>query len=137
MTTITRPRPALATVEGGTAVLAAEDVRGHDVRDVDNRSLGRVDDLVIDRDTGRVRFLKLGDGGILGIGRVHRLVPVDIVKGVAGNFVFLDATKDLVDLAPRWQPLDEPSAVTDTLRYFGCQPFWTEGYEAPDWTTPD
>jgi uncharacterized protein YrrD len=136
MTTATAP-PRLSTVDAGTTVLAAEDVRGFDVRDLDNKALGRVDDLVIDRDAGRVRFLKVGDGGILGIGRVHRLVPVDIVKGVAGDFVFLNATKETVDGAPRWRPTEDSAAVMDTIRYFGCQPFWSTGYMSPDWTTPD
>jgi sporulation protein YlmC with PRC-barrel domain len=136
MTTAFSP-PRLSTVEAGTTVLAAEDVRNYDVRDLDNKALGRVEDLVIDRDAGRVRFLKVGDGGILGIGRIHRLVPVDIVKGVAGDFVFLDITKETIDGAPRWRPLDDPSSVMEPIRYFGCRPFWSEGYTAPDWTTPD
>ena len=41
--------PRLSTVDAGIAVLAAEDVRGYDVSDFDNRSLGRVEDLVIDQ----------------------------------------------------------------------------------------
>jgi sporulation protein YlmC with PRC-barrel domain len=137
MTTTTRHQPRLATVEMGAGVLAAEDVRGYEVRDIDDRALGRVDDLIIDTDAGRVRFLKVGGGGILGLGRVHRLVPVDLIRGIAGEFVFLNATKDLIDFAPKWRSIDDVAYVKDSLRYFGTQPFWTEGYVAPDWTTPD
>ena len=136
MTAIHRRPPRLSTLDAGRAVLAAENVRGFEVRDIDNRPLGRVDDLVIDT-VGRVRFLKVGDGGILGVGRVHRLVPVDIVKGVAGDCAFLDVTKEQLAFAPAWRPLDDGTYVADVVRYFGCPPFWSPGYEAPDWTTPD
>jgi hypothetical protein len=104
---------------------------------MDDRALGRVDDLVIDRDRGRVRFLTVGDGGILGVGRTYRLVPVDVIRGVASDRVFLNGTKELFEFAPKWRSLEEPSATAETLRYFGTQPFWTQGYEMPDWTTPD
>ena len=79
----------------------------------------------------------MGDGGILGIGRVHRLVPVDIVKGVAGDFVFLTRSKDHRCGARDGARSTSPASVMETIRYFGCQPFWSSGYTAPDWTTPD
>jgi sporulation protein YlmC with PRC-barrel domain len=130
-------QPRLSTYEGGAAVLAAENVHGYDVRGIDNVRLGRVDDLVVDEATGRVRFLKVGDGGILGIGRTHRLVPVDVVKGVSGEFVFMDASKSQFELAPTWRPLVDPSYIPDVLRYFGTRAFWDAGYTSPDWTSPD
>jgi len=130
-------QPRLTTQDDGAAVLAAENVRGYDVRDVDNQRLGRVDDLIIEESTGRVRFLKIGDGGVLGIGRTHRLVPVDVVKGVSGDYVFLDVSQMQFDNAPTWRPLADPTYTTEVLRYFGTQPFWKPGYVQPDWVTPD
>jgi sporulation protein YlmC with PRC-barrel domain len=130
-------QPRLTTQDEGATVLAAENVRGYDVREIDNDRVGRVDDLVVEDSTGRVRFLKVGDGGILGIGRTHRLVPVDVVKGVSGEFVYLNVSGMQFDNAPTWRPLADPTYITEVLRYFGAQPFWKPGYVPPDWTTPD
>lgn len=130
-------QPRLTTQDEGANVLAAENVRGYDVRGTDNDRLGRVDDLIVEESSGRVRFLKVGDGGILGIGRTHRLVPVDAVKGVSGDYVFLDVSREQYGNAPTWRPLVDPSYVNDVLRYFGAQPFWKPGYQPRDWTTPD
>ena len=130
-------QPRLSTQDDGAHVLAAENVRGYDVRDVDNNHIGKVDDLIVEESSGRVRFLKIGDGGILGIGRTHRLVPVDVVKGVSGDFVFLDVSREQFANAPTWRTLADPTYVNDALDYFGTQPFWKPGYTQPDWTTPD
>jgi sporulation protein YlmC with PRC-barrel domain len=130
-------QPRLSTQEEGAHILAAENVKGYDVREVDNNRIGKVDDLIVDESTGRVRFLKVGDGGILGIGRTHRLVPVDVVKGVSGDFVFLDVSRMQFENAPTWRPLADPTYVNDVLQYYGTQPFWKSGYQQPDWTTPD
>jgi sporulation protein YlmC with PRC-barrel domain len=130
-------QPRLTTQDDGAAVLAAENVRGYEVRDSQNDRVGKVDDLVIEETTGRVRFLKVGDGGFLGIGRTHRLLPVDVVKGVSGDHVYLDVSRMQFDNAPTWRTLADPTYVDEVLRYYGTQPFWKPGYQSPDWTTPD
>lgn len=130
-------QPRLTTQDDGAHVLAAENVRGYDVRSADNDHLGRVDDLIIEESSGRVRLLKVGDGGILGIGRTHRMVPVDVVKGVSGDYVFLDVSDMQFDNAPRWRPLADPTYLTEVLQYFGTEPFWRQGYQPVDWTNPD
>jgi uncharacterized protein YrrD len=130
--------PQLATLEEGTPVLGTENVQGFAVRDIDNHPVGRVDDLVIDREAGRVRFLDVADDGILGLGfgREHRLVPVDMVQGVAADTVFLKTDRDVVGYAPKGTELSD-GHVRSVLRYFGCTPFWSSAYRAPEWTTPD
>ena len=120
--------------EHGAAVVASEDVRGYDVRDTANRPIGTVDDLALDTDSARVRFLKVGTGGLLGFGRQHRMVPVDVIDSVSNGFVFLDATAERIAAAPAWEWHDDEAHFEHVCRYFGCQPFWSEGYRNPDWT---
>jgi sporulation protein YlmC with PRC-barrel domain len=60
-----------------------QDIRGKDVYDVDGEQIGSVDDLYIDRQERKVRFLEVGTGGFLGIGEKHLLVPVESVTEVA------------------------------------------------------
>jgi sporulation protein YlmC with PRC-barrel domain len=131
-------QPQLATIGDGMPVLAAENVRGFAVRDINNQAVGRVDDLVVDGEAGRVRFLEVADNGILGLGfgREHRLVPVDVVQDVAGDTVFLKTTREVVDFAPKWTSLSDGRYVDHVVRHFGCTPFWSSGYRAPEWTNP-
>ena len=132
-------QPELATLDDGMHVLATENVQGFEVRDIDNHPVGRVDDLVVDREAGHVRFLEVVDNGILGLGfgREHRLVPVDMIQGLAGGTVFLKTDRDVVEFAPKWRPLGDGTYVTSILRYFGCTPFWSSDYRTPEWTTRD
>jgi sporulation protein YlmC with PRC-barrel domain len=131
-------QPELATLSQGMSVLAAENVQGFAVRDINNEQVGRVEDLVVDSEAGRVRFLDVVDDGILGlgIGRDHHLVPVDVVQDVAGDTVFLRASHNLVGLAPTGR-LSDGQYVNQVLRHFGCTPFWSRDYRAPEWTSPD
>jgi sporulation protein YlmC with PRC-barrel domain len=128
----------LATLDDGMAVLATENVQGFAVRDTNNDPVGRVADLVVDREAGRVRFLKVADDGILGLGfgREHHLVPVDVIQDVGGDTVFLKTDRAVVDYAPRFRGLSD-SQVDEVPRYFGCTPFWSSDYRAPEWTSPD
>ncbi|CAN5685914.1 hypothetical protein BH23CHL8_BH23CHL8_23150 [soil metagenome] len=124
-------RLALLSDELAT-VVASEDVRGFEIRDAANRRIGSVEDLAVDP-AGRVRFLKTGTGGVLGLGRTHRLIPVDIVESVADETVFLKTTSDRVADSPEWESLDEPD-VERVCSFHGCRPPWSDGYVAPDWT---
>ena len=75
-----RKTTSLVKLSDSDQVLAdpAEDVRGHRVYDRDGEDLGKVDDLLIDTDEHRVRFLRIEHGGILGLGAVPSFVPVDV-----------------------------------------------------------
>jgi sporulation protein YlmC with PRC-barrel domain len=67
---------------GDTGLTVADpnaDVRGRAVVDHNGEEIGKVDDLLIDDRERRVRFLRVGHGGFLGIGASHFLVPVDAV----------------------------------------------------------
>lgn len=59
-----------------------QDIRGKDVYVLDGKQIGSVDDLYIDRQARKVRFLEIGAGGFLGIGEKHFLVPVEAVTEV-------------------------------------------------------
>jgi sporulation protein YlmC with PRC-barrel domain len=59
-----------------------QDIRGKDVYDVHGEQIGSVDDLYIDGQERKVRFLEVGAGGFLGVGEKHLLVPVECVMEV-------------------------------------------------------
>jgi sporulation protein YlmC with PRC-barrel domain len=77
-----------------------QDIRGKDVYDVDGEQLGSVDDLYIDRQERRVRFLKVGAGGFLGIGERHFLIPVESVTEVGEARVTIEPGREQVEGSP-------------------------------------
>ena len=93
-TTVSPATRLAALADTGAAVLSSEDVRGSDVRDPAAEKIGTVEDLILDTATGRVRFLRVGSGGLLGFGRSHRLIPVDAVTDVVQGAVFLDRSRE-------------------------------------------
>ncbi|WP_129662666.1 PRC-barrel domain-containing protein [Phytoactinopolyspora endophytica] len=111
----------------------ADDVRGRKVLVRGAQEIGKVDDLVIDPDERRVRFLLVGAGGFLGIGEQKRLIPVDAIESVDDDAVHIGKDQGHVADAPEYDPslIQEPSYYEDLYDYYGYPPFWTPGYVYP------
>ena len=60
-----------------------DDLRDLVVVDPDAHRVGEVDGVVVDTADHRMLMLVVGSGGILGLGRVRRLVPVEAVLEVS------------------------------------------------------
>lgn len=110
-----------------------EDVRGRSVKDRAGQDLGRIEDLLIDPDERRVRFLVVGSGGFLGLGQQQSFIPVDAVSRVDEDVVTVDLTRENVAGAPAYDPdlTAEPSYLESIYGYYGFIPFWGPGYVAP------
>ena len=67
-----------------------DDLRSKDVYDADGQRVGTVEDLYIDGHEREVRFLEVGAGGFLGIGKKCLLVPVEAVTQVAQRWVTIE-----------------------------------------------
>src|SRR5829696_7312791 len=57
-----------------------QDLRGLDVYDNNGEQIGTVEDLYVDQEAQFPRFLDVGAGGFLGIGKKHFLVPFEEVS---------------------------------------------------------
>ena len=104
----------------------ADDIRGRTVLDRDGTDLGKVDDLLIDPEQGKVRFLRIEHGGILGLGATPSFVPVDAVTRVTEDTVYVGESRERVAGAPRYDPdMFDGSDYYDTLSgYYGHSPYW-------------
>ncbi len=78
----------------------AQDIRGLDVYDRDGREIGSVEDLYVDREERKVRFLDVGAGGFLGIGEKHFMIPVEAVVGVDGDGITVEQGREKVTGSP-------------------------------------
>ena len=110
----------------------AEDIRGRKVLDAANEELGHVDDLLVDDQQQKVRFLRLATGGFLGLGESHCLIPIDAIKKIDEEHVHIDQTRERVAGAPRYDPeLADDSYYGDLYGYYGYAPYWGIGYAYP------
>lgn len=110
-----------------------EDVRGKPVIDKEGNEVGEVDGLLIDEEECHVRFLQVGSGGILGLGKKTRLIPANAVVDV-GDAVHVDTTVSTIAGSPSYDPdLQEAPRFDDYYTYYGVPPYGAAGYVYPPW----
>lgn len=120
---------------GKTVADIHEDIRGFTVRDGAGGELGKVEELLIDLEEEKVRFLIIASGGFLGIGKDKVFLPVDAVKSInhSDGEVIIDQANEQIAGAPEYDPdLAEKSSYYDALYgYYGFSPYWSPGYTYP------
>ncbi len=86
------------------ALLAASEIKGTKVTNLQKENIGDIDELLIEPETGHVRFAVLSVGGFLGLGSTKVAVPWNAFQiskeGDKPKYV-LDATKDRLEKAPK------------------------------------
>ncbi|AGL16288.1 PRC-barrel domain-containing protein [Actinoplanes sp. N902-109] len=126
---------ALVELRDSDQVLAdpRQDIRGRTAVDRDGDELGTVQDLLIDAEEGKVRFLKVEHGGVLGIGAKASFVPVDIVTRVENETVCVGESRGRVADAPGYDPelVDANDYFEKLYGYYGSTPYWASGYMYP------
>jgi len=92
--------------------------------------LGRIEDFVIDSN-GRIAFAVISQPGILGLRGKAVAVPFDALSFASQKHEFvLDMSREKFASAPlfdRKTDMGNRSWAGDVYRYFGVQPYWTEG----------
>lgn len=123
MTEKTGTEPGLVRLSDSGLVLQnqAQDVRGRDVYDADGEQIGSVEDLYVDEEERKVRFLDVGAGGLLGIGEKQFLIPVEAVSEVREDRVTVDQSREKVTGSPPFDTSVVPQASyqQDIYRYYG------------------
>jgi sporulation protein YlmC with PRC-barrel domain len=105
-------------------VISSDRVEGTDVYNNSGDKLGSIDDLMIDKRSGQVRYAVLEFGGFLGMGTDRYPLPWDMLKYDTvkdGYVVPLD--KDRLNGAPRYADDNRPDYDDDYGRrvndYYG------------------
>jgi sporulation protein YlmC with PRC-barrel domain len=82
-----------------------QDLRSHDVYDINDDQIGSVEDVYVDREQREARLLDVSAGGMLGIGKKHFLVPVEEVKrDVNEERITVEHPKEKVMESPEFDP---------------------------------
>jgi sporulation protein YlmC with PRC-barrel domain len=95
-------------------VISSERVEGTTVYNTAGEKLGSVDDLMIDKVSGQIRYAVLEFGGFLGMGTDRYPLPWNMLKydtAKEGYVVPLD--KDKLEKAPRYAETDVPEYTPD------------------------
>ena len=102
---------------------------GTSVHNPQGEYLGRIGDFVYDAE-GHVDFAILSVGGFWRIGGKRIAVPFAALSYDSQNRHFiLDTTAERLESAPRYdsKALGDRKWADQVYRYFGLQPYWTEG----------
>ncbi|MCD0443214.1 PRC-barrel domain-containing protein [Glycomyces sp. A-F 0318] len=117
-----------------TVASEADDVRGRKVVDRGGEEAGTVDGLLIDESERKVRFLEVGSGGFLGLGKRQVLVPVDAVARVDEEHVYLSTDREHLASGPGYDPELAPAPerpYEEVYTHYGLMPHWGAGYMYP------
>jgi sporulation protein YlmC with PRC-barrel domain len=107
-----------------------EDVRGYDVIDSQGETVGQVNDLIVDDDEYKVRFVEVASGGFLGIGEKTFMIPVDAVNRVGEKSLQLDRERSVMMDAPDYDPktmsenMEHNRYWEGVYGWYGYSPFW-------------
>ena len=91
------------------SVISSDRVEGTSVYNPDGDKLGTIDDLMIDKISGQVRYAVMEFGGFLGIGTDRYPIPWNMLKydtSLDGYVVPL--REDQLEKAPRYAQTDRP-----------------------------
>jgi hypothetical protein len=117
--------PMAAELGAYNGYLLSTNITGSHIKNRANQDIGTVDNLVINPDTGRIRFAVLDVGGFLGIDTAKVVVPWGAIgleknkPGEAPTYI-IDATKDRLEKAPKF----DASKLSDLYARVNAQPIF-------------
>lgn len=114
-------------------VLSASTLAGDRVRNRAGEDLGKIEDIMLDLDSGRVAYAVLSFGGFLGIGDKLFAVPWQSLELNAAEHEFiLDVDKQTLENAPgfdkdNWPDMADTAWGAQVHQHYGQTPYWTTG----------
>jgi sporulation protein YlmC with PRC-barrel domain len=111
-------------------VLSASTLKGDKVVNHQGEDLGKIEELMVDLDHGRIAYAVLSFGGFLGMGDKLFAIPwqafsVDTVQ----KRLILNAKKELLEKATgfdksNWPNMADPAWGSTLYQYYGYKPYW-------------
>ena len=118
------------TVETHPNVMATSAVIGDSIVNRAGESLGKIEELMLDLEKGRVAYAVLSFGGFMGMGEKLFAVPFEALKLDAAREHFtLDVDKAKLKNAPGFDRNNPPQASDRTwgaevYKFYGYKPYW-------------
>ena len=117
-------------VEARPNVVSTSTIIGDSVVNRAGENLGKIEEIMLDLEKGRVAYAVLSFGGFLGMGEKLFAVPFEALKldGSREHFM-LDVDKDKLRNAPGFDKNNPPKAADRTwgaevYKFYGYTPYW-------------
>jgi len=120
----------MSTTKTDRNTLSATTLIGDRVVNPRGEDLGKIEDLMIDPELGRVGYAVLSFGGFLGMGDKLFAVPMQALKLSREDKKFvLDVDKDRLKNAPgfdknHWPDMSDRAFGSTVYSYYGTKPYW-------------
>jgi sporulation protein YlmC with PRC-barrel domain len=118
------------TVETHPNVISTTAIVGDKIVNRTGESLGKIEELMLDLEKGRVAYAILSFGGAMGLGEKLFAVPFEALKLDATREHFtLDVDKNKMRNAPGFDKKNPPQASDRTwgaevYKFYGYKPYW-------------
>lgn len=111
-------------------VLSASTLKGDRVVNRQGDDLGKIEELMVDLDNGRIAYAVLSFGGFLGMGDKLFAIPWQAlsIDTVEKRFI-LGVDKELLKQAAgfdknKWPNMADPAWGVQIYAYYGYKPYW-------------
>ena len=111
-------------------VLSASTIVGDKVVNPQGENLGKLEELMIDLDEGRIAYAVLSFGGFLGMGDKLFAIPWQALQvDTVNERIVLDVPKETLENAPgfdkdNWPETTEREWLTGVYTHYGYDPYW-------------
>lgn len=119
----------------GPEIMGATTLVGDKVMNRQGENLGKVEEFMVDMNTGCIRYGVLSFGGFLGLGDKLFAIPFESLELDTENECFiLDVDKERLENAPGFDKDDWPRMAqhewgAEIHKYYGVTPYWErKGY---------
>lgn len=118
-------------------VLSSGTISGNSVINPQGDDLGKIEDIMLDQNEGKVAYAVLSFGGFLGMGDKLFAIPWDAlaVDQEEERFI-LDVDREVLENAPgfdkdNWPDFADPQWGRQIHDYYGTTPYWEQGTDQP------
>lgn len=94
--------------------IRASELTGTNVQNLKGEKIGKIQDLMIDVDSGRILYSVLSFGGFMGIGDEYFAIPIEaLVFSKKDDLIKLDVDKETLENAPGFDKDNWPTEAKD------------------------
>ena len=118
------------TAGPGPDVMAASTLDGDKILSTDGEEVGKVKDIMLDVQAGRIAYVVMSCGGFLGIGDKLLAIPWNAMTLDTTRTCFLVAlSSEKIKNAPgfdkqHWPSMADATWATSVHQYYGREPYW-------------
>lgn len=112
------------------SLLSASTIINTRVENSAGEDLGKIEELMIDLNAGRISYAVLSFGGFLGMGDKFFAIPWDAIEvDTVEEKIVLNVDKETLQAAPgfdkdNWPDTSEHAWLVDVYDYYGYKPYW-------------